>query len=269
MAHNELTTSPMNSHPIETTSLLHGSRLRGTAIARHERGLGRVSGLAVRSVSTAFRIGEITRLLRTPWCLMLLLSLVAWWSIGAGCVPSGPPTRLDVVFDRTGTMSSNGLLLSILSTNAVDVGDESDDLALHGFISVSLSQLPAGAQVKNAVLHFEASVPLGNPFGDFGTLSVDHVDVVSSIGIDAFEGKDLQSAFVPFPQLPMGGPNQVIELDITDQLKADLAAGRPISSYRFQFGMAPTKDGQTDTVLITAFTDDPANQPYALVTLDN
>ena len=149
----------------------------------------------------------------------------------------------------------------------MQIGDGADNKAVRGFVSVNLNSIPAGANVTSAVLRFSASSDSGNPFGDFVTLTVDHVNVVTSFNATAFDGNVLTRNVVPFPALPADGTVQTRELDITAELKADLTAGRPISSFRFEFKGAPTQDGQADFITILAIASDDTKQPSAVVTL--
>jgi hypothetical protein len=59
----------------------------------------------------------------------------------------------------------------------------------------------------------------------------------------------------------------IVELDVTTYVKADIAAGRPISSFRLLFSNAPTVDDQFDVVFFNAFPDDPTQQPFATATI--
>jgi len=202
------------------------------------------------------------------WRFIIAPCVLLLGSFGAGCDPFAQTVRLSIVFDRTGSLTSDGVFSSITTNNAALIGDLGDDKAVKAFVSVNLNAIPDGANVSRAVLRFDTHSAFGNPFGDFVTLTVDHVNVVTTIGAAAFNGNVLTGSIAPFPQLPANGAKQTLELDITNPLKADLAAGRPISSYRFQFNSAPTRDGQFDVVFIDAFAEDANVQPVAIVTFN-
>jgi hypothetical protein len=54
---------------------------------------------------------------------------------------------------------------------------------------------------------------------------------------------------------------------VTEYVKADLAAGRPISTFRFMFISAPTADAQFDIVSFEANRADANMQPFGLATI--
>jgi hypothetical protein len=182
-----------------------------------------------------------------------------------GIVPE-ETTTLDIVFDRTGTLRDDGLYTPMTRTDNVRIGDTQDNLQVRGFISISLNALPANANVTKALLRFKAIASAGNPFGDFVTLRIDHVDVVSGIDATDFIATPLESSIATIDSLPTDEKRDV-SIDVTSQLNADRTAGRPISSYRFDFRQAPTVDGQADAVFIDASDDDGGSRPSALVTL--
>ncbi len=181
----------------------------------------------------------------------------------------GQMITLPLVVDRSGVLISDGFFGPAANNACLHVGDGASDLAVKAFVSVDLSSIPAGANVASAVLRFSAVSAFGNPFGDFVTLTVDHVNVVTAIDAAAYDGNLLASDIAPFPALPADGVQETRELDITAELKADLVAGRPISSFRFEFNEAPTRDGQSDAVcLVGIFAEPSTSRPVAIVTLE-
>jgi hypothetical protein len=183
--------------------------------------------------------------------------------------------RLPPAFDRTGTLRSDGFFQNMTQVAAVSTGDTgdigggsaADNLELRGFVSVSLSPIPAGATVTKVVLELQGSVPFANVFGDFGALHVDHIDVVGGISLDDFDEDDvLAEDFTNISSLPLDGSSMTVEIDITKHVQADLAAGRPISSFRFRFNGAPSADLQHDVAAFDAFPDFADQQPFATAT---
>jgi len=198
--------------------------------------------------------------------LYICLSL-STFAAGCGVVPP-PQIRLDTAFDRTGTLRSDGLFIGMLDNNFVIAGDEGNtNLAQRGIVSVVLNTIPAGANITNVTLRLQGSAPEGNPFADFGSMQIDHVNVVSSITVLNFAGNTLTPNVLIIPTLPSGLNRQVVELDITNEVIADIAAGRPISSFRFQFNNAPSLDGTFDQVFLSANQNDMTLRPTATVTL--
>lgn len=180
----------------------------------------------------------------------------------------GQQVTCDTAFDRTGTLRSDGVFTSMLTNNFVIVGDEGNtNLAQRGIVSVVLNQIPAGANVTQVILRIRGSAPEGNPFSDFGSMTVDHVNVVSSISALAFLGNTLTANVATIATLPSGLNTQALELDVTAQVQADIAAGRPISSFRFQFANAPSLDGTFDQAFFVSNQNDASLRPTALVTI--
>ena len=203
--------------------------------------------------------------------LFICLSLTAISAVATGCgvIPAQTVT-LDTAFDRTGTLRGDGQFTGMLTNNFVIAGDEGNtNQPQRGFISLSLNPIPAGATITQVVLRLEASATEGNPFTDFGAMQVDHVNAVSSITIVNYVGGTLTENIASIPSLPSGLLREVVEIDITTQVQEDLAAGRPISSFRFQFPFlaAPSADGTFDQVFISANQNDITLRPTATVTL--
>lgn len=202
----------------------------------------------------------------------LLMSLGACGTgMGPGGLPlpAGQEVKADTAFDRTGTLRSDGLYLSMLGINFVSCGDEGDtNLAQRAIVSVVLNQVPAGANVTKVVLKIRRFISEGNPFDDFGAMTVDHINVVSSINAAAFLGNTLTPSIATIN--PPAGVNAdaMLELDVTAQVKADIAAGRPISSFRFQFNNGPSLDGSFDQVFFHANQNDDTLRPTATITID-
>ena len=187
---------------------------------------------------------------------------------GGSPAPAGMTVKADAAFDRTGTLRSDGLYMSMLGTNFVSAGDEGDtNLGQRAIMSVVLNQVPPGANVTKAVLKVRRFISEGNPFGKFGAMTVDHINAVSSINANTFLASTLTASIATIN--PPAGVNAsaMLELDVTAQVKADLAAGRPISSFRFQFNNGPSLDGTFDQVFFFAEQNDETMRPTATITI--
>ncbi len=201
--------------------------------------------------------------------------LVVLGACGTGMTPGGMPlpggqqVKADTAFDRTGTLRSDGAHTSMTAINFVSAGDEGDtNLGQRAIVSVVLNQVPAGANVSKAVLRVRRFISEGNPYNDFGAMTVDHVNVVSSINAGSFFGSTLTSTISTInPQAGMF-TDPIMEIDVTAQVKADLAAGRPISSFRFQFNNGPSLDNAFDQVFMYADQNDETLRPTATITID-
>jgi len=171
--------------------------------------------------------------------------------------------RLDVAFDRTGSIQSDGYYVPMSTNKTVSLGDTGGDIAERSIVSVTLGAIPPGANVTKVVLTLVKAAPFGNPYDDFGSISVDHVDVVSGIAAAQFTGNTLTAAIATIAQ---DTTFPTFELDVTDYVNADIAAGRPIASFRLQFSAAPSNDSSSDRVFFSADPDYPALQPFATAT---
>ena len=187
-------------------------------------------------------------------------------TVGGG----GLSVQADTAFDRTGTLRSDGVFTSMMTNNYAIAGSEVipgvGDKAERAIVSVVLNQVPAGANVTRVLLRLKGAAAEGDPFGKFGNMSVDHIDVVSSISADAFAGKTLTAGIGTITTLPGNILSaQTVELDVTAQVQADLAAGRPISSFRFLFANAPANDLTVNEVFFHANSGDEALRPQAQI----
>ncbi|MGE3180405.1 MAG: hypothetical protein AB7N71_02145 [Phycisphaerae bacterium] len=192
--------------------------------------------------------------------------------LSGGCPPALQETpreetiTLDVVFDRTGTLRSDGVFAPMTRGELIGAGDSDENRESRAFISLSLNTLPATANVTRVVLRFNAQNVFGNPFSDFPACVVDHVNVVSGINAATFSEATITSQVALIEPIPPLSARDV-EIDVTASVNADRAAGRPISSFRVFFAQAPTVDGQSDGIVIRASPDNSAARPSALVTI--
>jgi hypothetical protein len=208
---------------------------------------------------------ECRRRWRRRGALRGLAAIVAIGFAAPGCdIGNNTRTaRLDVAIDRTGSLQSDGLYFPMTATKTVSLGDSGSNYGERGIVSVTLGAIPPGANVTQVILRLTREAPFGNPFDDFGTLSVDHVNVVSGIVAASFLGNVITASIAT---VDPGLANQIVELDVTSHVKADIAAGRPIASFRFQFNAAPSADNAADRVFFSADPDSPALQPHATAT---
>jgi hypothetical protein len=215
-------------------------------------------------MSTAYQSPSKRAWNKLPILVIFLALITAYWTAnGCGTNVATQTVRLNAAFDRTGTLASDGSYLPMTANGFVFAGDRSSNLAERGFVSVTLGAIPPTAKVIKVLLNLQGTAFV-DPFDDFGTLSVDHVNVVSGIDAADFSGSVITASIAAVPPLPKGEAiPQVVELDVTDAVKADLVAGRLIASFRFQFNAAPNADGQFDQAIFRAFPDDPAQQPFA------
>lgn len=173
-------------------------------------------------------------------------------------------TTLDVVFDRSGTLIRDGAFFPM--NGSIEIGDNNGDQAFCGFVSLKLDSLPSTANVTNVVLNLKVRIAFNDPFPAFGPMTVDHVNVVSGITAIDYVGSTISSSIATISAFPKTAQLQNVAIDVTSQVNADRAAQRPISSFRFRFDAAPSRDLMRNIVEIEASQDDPAARPSATVT---
>lgn len=187
-----------------------------------------------------------------------------------GCPATVQPTeddtsRIDVVFDRTGSLLRDGTFQNMTQASTI-LGDDSSNRPFCAFVSLSLNNVDDEENVTRVVLNLTAIVANGNPFGDFGAITVDHVNVVSGILASDYAGGTIQAAIATIQSFPTG-TQQAVTIDVTSQVNADRTAGRPISSFRLRFDAAPSADGLPDNVLISTSADDANQRPSGTITV--
>lgn len=192
--------------------------------------------------------------------------------LGGGCPPAPQDApreetvRLDVVFDRTGFLIRDNAFRNMTLESPL-IGDlAAMNTPVCAFVSVNLNALPADANVTRVVLSLLAFNADGDPFAKFGTITVDHVNVVSGITASDYAGGTISAGVATVTAFAMGTTRDV-SIDVTDEVNADRAAGRPISSFRFRFDAAPSIDAVNDLVLIAASPNNQAQRPSATVTI--
>ncbi|MGE3182822.1 MAG: hypothetical protein AB7N71_14420 [Phycisphaerae bacterium] len=173
-------------------------------------------------------------------------------------------SRIDVVFDRTGSLLRDSIFQNMTQASTI-LGDDSSNRPFCAFVSLNLNAINAEENVTRVVLNLTAIVANGDPFGDFGAITVDHVNVVSGINASDYSGGTIQASIATIAPFPVG-TQQAVMIDVTSQVNADRTAGRPISSFRLRFDAAPSADGLPDNILIATSADDPNQRPSALVT---
>lgn len=207
---------------------------------------------------------------RRFWRPALLVASFAAIASLAGCPVTPPATdddtsRIDVVFDRTGSLLRDSIFQNMTQASTI-VGDDSSNRPFCAFVSLNLNNIDDDENVTRVVLNLTAIVANGDPFGDFGTITVDHVNVVSGISASDYTGGTIQAAIATIQSFPTG-TQQPVTIDVTSQVNADRTAGRPISSFRLRFDAAPSADGLPDNVLISTSADDANQRPSGTITV--
>ena len=106
------------------------------------------------------------------------------------------------------------------------------NLVTRGFVSFDLSEIPAGAVIKEVNLRLYQAKIIGNPYGVGGSLKIDHINFGDSLDNPDYGLAALSSSFITLTS------NNVIEWKdaiVTDQVKDDLANARSRSQFRIHF----------------------------------
>ena len=145
-------------------------------------------------------------------------------------------------FDSTGgydaTIRSDAVVYDTLLT----VGDDAGNLALRGTVSFAIGYIPAGVQIESARLSVRQCAVTGDPYGAFGNIVVDHINMTGGKGGDLFASRTLDSNL---GTLSNSAALETKTVDVKAHLVEDLVAGRGTSSYRFRFANAGTDNDST------------------------
>lgn len=181
--------------------------------------------------------------IRSVLILLCALGLTACGGSGGGDGDRGP-TVLNLVLpgdaDLDGIVYSDG---AVFTSTAPAAGDTATDFLGRGGFAFRLAGLPAGAQIQQAVLRIAQARVLGDPYGQWGSLVVDHIRIGPSLSGDDYAGNRLA-----FGIGILSGDATVgyKELDVTQRVLDDIAAGRLHSAYILRFASALVSDNQRD-----------------------
>ena len=148
------------------------------------------------------------------------------------------PTLTPTPVVKQKTLSSNTSLDGFQSSNGggnktleIRAG-RNVNLVTRGFVSFDLSEIPAGAVIKEVNLRLYQAKIIGNPYGVGGSLKIDHINFGDSLDNPDYGLAALSSSFITLTS------NNVIEWKdaiVTDQVKDDLANARSRSQFRIHF----------------------------------
>jgi hypothetical protein len=169
-------------------------------------------------------------------------------------------TQVVAPFEETVTLTSQAALdgfranngggnntVDIRAGNGAMVGSPSYELVTRGFMSFSLSGIPAAADIQSIELRFFQVEIEGNPYGKLGNPLLQHVDYGSTLNDDAYNTPALDSAILA----ARTSPNEwyIVTSDtIAGWIEEDLAAGRPRCQMRLQFSTETDGDGLDDSI---------------------
>ena len=182
------------------------------------------------------------------WLLVGLGLAACGGGSGSGGGPGSPGgggvnfQTVDITPDpaNTGFTSGAGALTI---TTALNIGDDPANVDFRSHLSFFLTGIPANATIQLATLRCSQQGAGGNPYVDFVTLDVDHIDQLA--GLDAAD--HMVAALTPnIGALSANATQESKVLVVTNQVIADIAALRPNSDFRLQFTAAPSIDATPD-----------------------
>ena len=149
--------------------------------------------------------------------------------------PSPTPTPTPAPSTQSKTLSATASLDGFRSSN--NAGNDSFDiragrntnLITRGFVSFDLGDIPDGATIESVKLRLYQATIIGDPYGIGSMLKVDHLDYGDSLENADYSASSLSSSFATLTAESSIGWKEV---DVTDQVKSDIAAGRSRSQFR-------------------------------------
>ena len=173
----------------------------------------------------------------------------------------------------TGWFRSDGLFGTPGGTGGIVLVGDTGIWGLRGFLGFNIGGIPADAEILAAELsvwHFKGPAQ-GSPYADLGNLLIDYVDIGSSLDLDDYRVLALESDIAVLSDAPTEGLRTA---DVTKQLQtarvlADLAAGRPVISFRVRFPKETDGDvTQTDAVNLNGLDDPRSNGVLPTLTVE-
>lgn len=128
------------------------------------------------------------------------------------------------------------------------------ELVWRGFMSFSLSDIPAGATIDRVELRFFQFKVGGDPYGKLGNLILDHIVYGDRLTDTAYNAPALESAVLP-QQTASQVWYVISDPTLIDWLENDLTAGRTMFQVRLRFMQETDTDGFEDYVGIESGND--------------
>jgi len=116
-----------------------------------------------------------------------------------------------------------------------DIESSFPGVGFRGFYSFDISMIPAGAVVISVTLRLYQSSVIGAPYASLGNVVVDHVDYGASLDGGDYSGGTLTGNIGVLSSSAVPGYKV---LDVTGQVRGDIAGGRTRSQYRLRFSSA-------------------------------
>lgn len=167
-------------------------------------------------------------------CLLALLLLSACGGGGGG--DSSQILTLESQADLDGVVDVSGFLSFDPRTSSGYTGDLEASFR-PGYYGRQLFAFPLGTpadgiHVISATLRLYQGEVEGDPYGKNGVVVVDHVNYVPDPGADSYDGQTLERHIGTLSTNPF---LEVKTVDVTEAVRADVAAGRTHAQFRLRF----------------------------------
>ncbi len=177
---------------------------------------------------------------------------VAAGSCSQNTTPTPTPQTATLVSQASidGMVSSNGAFQA--NKGAPFTGDQdaiAPGIGTRQIFSFDISTLPAGITISSATLQLYQATVTGQPYTVLGNVTVDHVDIGSSLQASDYNGGTLSTAIGNISTSPAIGYQT---LNVLAAVTNDVASGRKMSQYRVRFTLRDSNnDGANDNVQFT------------------
>jgi hypothetical protein len=168
---------------------------------------------------------------------------------GTGTISPTSDAELDGFRANRGTGSNRQ---DVLVGNG-EITDQGE-LVWRGFMSFSLSDIPAGATIDRVELRFFQVNVGGDPYGKLGNLILDHIVYGDRLTDTAYSAPALESAVLPQQTAPQTW-YVISDPMLVSWLENDLTAGRTMLQVRLRFMQETDADGFEDYVGIESGND--------------
>lgn len=180
-------------------------------------------------------------------CMPSILIVLLLGACGGG--GGGPETLtldLPLVQARSGIVLGSGGVFTVDAIFGPSVGDGQGDVGLQGCLSYSLAALPQDAEILDATLLLTVELEDGGPFG-LGSLVLDHADLGA-----ALDGSDYVPQLILVHDRVVATAAGPANVDVTEFVAEDLAAGGTFTDYRLRFPVETDHDQNDDQVYVPA-----------------
>lgn len=149
--------------------------------------------------------------------------------------PSASPTvtpgkTISSQSNLDGYQSSNG---AGSTTAEIKVGRNNSGIS-RGFISFDITQIPFGSTVDKTTLRIYQSGTTGNPYSIGGEIKIDHLNYGSTFESSDYGTSSISSSFSTISGNASAGWREV---EVTQNIKGDLTAGRVRSQFRLHYAV--------------------------------